>query len=117
MRIYFLIKISKKKKKNNYFYLGFVRTGFFIEIIFICVDGTSVDWRCFIEGLLLSLGKVIEHREANGFSSTELNDDCWSSFGLDDFKLLDVVSLLNRKRKDKYSYYQFNLVRNKDMLW
>jgi hypothetical protein len=99
MRIYFFFLIKIK----NYFYLVFVITGFFIEIVFIFVDEVSVDCRCFIGDLLLllSLEEDIKHREANDFSSTELIDDCRSRFGLDDFELSDVVSLLNRKKKER----------------
>ncbi len=76
-------------------YLGLVIVGFFMVIVLIFVDKISVDWRCFI-GDLLSL-EDIEHREANDFSSIELNEDCWSRVGLDDLELLPVVPLLNKK--------------------
>ncbi len=66
-------------------------------IVLIFVDKLSVDWRSFI-GDLLSLEEDIEHREANDFSSIELNEDCWSRVGLDDLELSAVVSLINKKR-------------------
>ncbi len=63
-------------KRNPWFYFDFVIVGFFNVMVLIFVDTASVDGRCFIGDLILSLEEDMENREANGFSSTELNDDC-----------------------------------------
>ncbi len=90
-----------------FLYLDFGVVGFFNKVDFVFDGEASVEWRCFIGNfVLLSFDEDIVHRDANDFSSTELNDDWGSGFEFDDFEVSGVISLLNRK-KGKYSYDKF----------